>query len=184
MNIKRYRSDQPDFQGRLHDLLAFEGAQDASIDAVVADILAAVKSRGDAAVLDYTRRFDRLDAAAMSQLEISQARLQQALGGLPAEQRAALELAAQRVRVYHEKQKMESWSYREADGTLLGQQVTPLDRVGLYVPGGKAAYPSSVLMNALPAKVAGVGELIMVVPTPDGVVNELVLAAAAVCGVD
>jgi histidinol dehydrogenase len=165
-------------------LLAFEGAQDDKIDVVVADILKDVKTRGDTAVLDYTQRFDRLSADRMSDLELPQARLTEALGNLPANQREALKLAAERVRIYHEKQLMSSWSYTEADGTMLGQQVTALDRVGLYVPGGKAAYPSSVLMNAIPAKVAGVKELIMVVPTPGGEKNQLVLAAAAVCGVD
>ncbi|MFN3398411.1 MAG: histidinol dehydrogenase, partial [Sulfurimicrobium sp.] len=184
LNIKRYTSTQPDFQDRLHELLAFEGAQDESIDQVVAGILHDVKTRGDAAVLEYTGRFDKLQAASMVELEMSAARLKQAFDDLPAEQREALQQAAERVRVYHEKQLMHSWNYTEPDGTLLGQQVTALDRVGLYVPGGKAAYPSSVLMNAIPAKVAGVKELIMVVPTPGGVVNELVLAAAHVCGVD
>ncbi|MDP2783042.1 MAG: histidinol dehydrogenase, partial [Sulfurimicrobium sp.] len=184
MNIKRYSSIQPDFQDRLHELLAFEGAQDESIDQVVAGILHDVKTRGDAAVLEYTGRFDKLQAASMADLEMSAARLKQAFDDLPSEQREALQQAAERVRVYHEKQLMHSWSYTEPDGTLLGQQVTALDRVGLYVPGGKAAYPSSVLMNAIPAKVAGVNELIMVVPTPGGLVNELVLAAAHVCGVD
>jgi histidinol dehydrogenase len=184
LNIKRYSSTQPDFQDRLHELLAFEGAQDESIDQVVAGILHDVKTRGDAAVLEYTGRFDKLEAASMAELEMSAARLKQAFDDLPAEQREALQQAAERVRVYHEKQLMHSWNYTEADGTMLGQQVTALDRVGLYVPGGKAAYPSSVLMNAIPAKVAGVNELIMVVPTPGGLVNELVLAAAHVCGVD
>jgi histidinol dehydrogenase len=165
-------------------LLAFEGAQDDKVDVVVADILRDVRTRGDAAVLEYTQRFDRVSADQMHDLELPQARLTEALGNLPAEQREALKAAAERVRVYHEKQLMSSWSYTEADGTMLGQQVTALDRVGLYVPGGKAAYPSSVLMNAIPAKVAGVKELIMVVPTPGGERNPLVLAAAAVCGVD
>lgn len=184
LNIKRYSTSQSDFKARLTDLLAFEGAQDEAIDNVVAGILRDVKTRGDAAVLEYTKRFDKLDAVSATELELSQSRLKQALDDLPAEQRDALKKAAERVRVYHEKQLMQSWSHTEADGTMLGQQVTALDRVGLYVPGGKAAYPSSVLMNAIPAKVAGVKELIMVVPTPGGVVNELVLAAAAVCGVD
>ncbi len=184
LNIKRYSTSQADFEQQLESLLAFEGAQDDNIDNVVADILRDVKRRGDAAVLEYTKRFDKLDVAASTELELPTARLQAALDNLPADQKAALQLAADRVRSYHEKQLMQSWNYTEADGTLLGQQVTALDRVGLYVPGGKAAYPSSVLMNAIPAKVAGVKELIMVVPTPGGVVNELVLAAAAVCGVD
>ncbi|PPD18363.1 MAG: histidinol dehydrogenase, partial [Methylotenera sp.] len=164
--------------------LAFETAQDDSVDVVVANILKDVKSRGDAAVLEYTNRFDKTSASHLSDLEISQAELQAALNSLPIEQRQALQAAADRVKSYHEKQIMQSWSYTEADGTLLGQQVTALDRVGLYVPGGKAAYPSSVLMNAIPAKVAGVAELIMVVPTPNGEKNALVLAAAAISGVD
>jgi histidinol dehydrogenase len=184
LKIRRYNTTDANFQASLHQLLAFEGAQDDKVDAVVADILKDVKTRGDAAVLDYTQRFDRLSADRMSDLELPQARLTEALGNLPADQRDSLKQAAERVRVYHEKQLMSSWSYTEADGTMLGQQVTALDRVGLYVPGGKAAYPSSVLMNAIPAKVAGVQELIMVVPTPGGEKNPLVLAAAAVCGVD
>ena len=184
LKIRRYNSTDATFEASLHQLLAFEGAQDDSIDRVVADILADVKRRGDAAVLEYTQRFDRVSADKMSDLELPQARLTEALGSLPNEQREALKRSAERVRSYHEKQLMSSWSYTEADGTMLGQQVTALDRVGLYVPGGKAAYPSSVLMNAIPAKVAGVKELIMVVPTPGGEKNPLVLAAAAVCGVD
>ncbi|PKO90951.1 MAG: histidinol dehydrogenase [Betaproteobacteria bacterium HGW-Betaproteobacteria-1] len=184
MKIRRYSTTDQDFEQALKALLAFDTAQDDSVDAVVADILRDVKQRGDHAVLEYTRKFDRLDVADMNALELSQAELQQALDSLPAEQRQALQEAADRVRIYHEKQLMSSWSYTEEDGTLLGQQVTSLDRVGLYVPGGKAAYPSSVLMNAIPAKVAGVEELIMVVPTPAGEKNQLVLAAAAICGVD
>lgn len=184
MNIRRFSSNDASFDQDLKALLAFETAQDDQIDTVVADILRNVKTRGDAAVLEYTQRFDRLQADSMATLEIGQAELQAALESLPAEQRDALQQAAQRVRDYHQKQLMTSWTYTEADGTLLGQQVTALDRVGLYVPGGKAAYPSSVLMNAIPAKVAGVAELIMVVPTPGGEKNPLVLAAAAVCGVD
>ncbi len=184
LKIRRFSTTDADFQVKLDQLLAFEGAQDAAVEATVAEILDKVKRRGDEAVLEYTRKFDRLDAASMAALEMPKARLQQALDGLAPDARGALAAAADRVRVYHEKQLIQSWSYTEADGTVLGQQVTALDRVGLYVPGGKAAYPSSVLMNAIPAKVAGVSELIMVVPTPGGVVNELVLAAAAVCGVD
>jgi histidinol dehydrogenase len=184
MNIRRFSTRDASFDADLKALLAFETAQDDQIDLVVADILRNVKQRGDAAVLEYTKRFDHLDVAGLSSLEISQVELHAALEALPAAQREALQQAAERVRLYHEKQLMSSWSYTEDDGTLLGQQVTPLDRVGLYVPGGKAAYPSSVLMNAIPAKVAGVEELIMVVPTPNGERNQLVLAAAAVCGVD
>lgn len=184
MDIRRFSSTDSDFDNKLKALLAFETAQDDSIDQVVADILRDVKKRGDSAVLEYTNRFDKTNAANLPALEIPHAELQQALENLPAEQRAALEHAADRVRKYHQKQVMTSWTYTEDDGTLLGQQITALDRVGLYVPGGKAAYPSSVLMNAIPAKVAGVKELIMVVPTPNGERNALVLAAAAVCGVD
>lgn len=184
MNIRKLSTKDAGFDADLKALLAFETAQDDSIDVVVANILKDVKARGDEAVLEYTNRFDKTSAKTLSELEISQAELTVALNGLPAAQREALQSAAARVRSYHEKQLMQSWNYTEADGTLLGQQVTSLDRVGLYVPGGKAAYPSSVLMNAIPAKVAGVQELIMVVPTPNGEKNALVLAAAAVCGVD
>ena len=170
------------FAARLH----WSADTDAAIEQRVADILADVQQRGDAAVLDYTQRFDGLQATDMKALEITQAELQAALDSLPGVQREALQAAAARVRKYHEAQKKasgESWSYRDEDGTLLGQKVTPLDRVGIYVPGGKAAYPSSVLMNAIPAHVAGVQEIIMVVPTPQGVRNPLVLAAACVAGV-
>jgi len=170
------------FAARLH----WSADTDAAIEQRVADILADVQQRGDAAVLEYTQRFDGLQAADVKALEITQAELQAALDSLPAVQREALQAAAARVRKYHEAQKKasgESWSYRDEDGTLLGQKVTPLDRVGIYVPGGKAAYPSSVLMNAIPAHVAGVQEIIMVVPTPQGVRNPLVLAAACVAGV-
>ena len=184
MEIRRLSTAEADFNSNLKALLAFETAQDDGIDLVVANILKDVKTRGDAAVLEYTNRFDKTNAKNIAELEISKTELQAALSSLPTNQREALQAAADRVRNYHEKQVMQSWSYTEADGTLLGQQVTPLDRVGLYVPGGKAAYPSSVLMNAIPAKVAGVGELIMVVPTPNGEKNALVLAAAAISGVD
>ena len=182
--IKRWSSQDADFKTRLDALLAFESAQDESVDRTVASILADVKTRGDAAVVEYTNRFDRLNVRSLPELELSRGDLQQALDGLSAEQRAALETAASRVRSYHERQVTPSWQYEEADKTLLGQKITPLDRVGLYVPGGKASYPSSVLMNAIPAKVAGVKELIMVVPTPGGERNPLVLAAAALAGVD
>jgi histidinol dehydrogenase len=181
---RRLSSTQPDFESRLAELLAFESAQDTRVDAAVAGILADVKRRGDAAVLDYTRRFDHLEAASVRALEVSPERLQGALERLPAARRDALEHAAERIRAFHHRQLQDSWSYREADGTELGQRITPLDRVGLYVPGGRAAYPSSVLMNGIPAKVAGVGEVLMVVPTPGGEQSELVLAAAALCGVD
>ncbi len=184
MNITRLSTKQSDFDAQLNMLLAFEETADEKLEATVAGILADVRKRGDAAVLEYTRKFDRLPLANAAAMELSRDELRIAFDGLPAEQRSALEAAARRVTDYHQKQVQASWSYTDADGTLLGQQVTPLDRVGLYVPGGKAAYPSSVLMNALPAKVAGVAELIMVVPTPDGVKNQLVLAAAYLSGVD
>ena len=184
IKVRRFSSLDADFDAKLKALLAFETAQDDSIDEVVANILKDVKKRGDAAVIEYTNRFDRMSAGSLPELEIGQAELKAALNGLPDAQRAALQAAADRVRSYHEKQLMTSWQYTEDDGTILGQQVISLDRVGLYVPGGKAAYPSSVLMNAIPAKVAGVQELIMVVPTPDGEKNQLVLAAAAIAGVD
>lgn len=184
MNIRRLSTLNASFEQDLKALLAFETAQDDSIDSVVANILKDVKTRGDAAVLEYTNRFDKTNAASLAELELSKAELIAALESLPTAQRDALQAAADRVRSYHEKQVMQSWTYTEADGTLLGQKITALDRVGLYVPGGKAAYPSSVLMNAIPAKVAGVQELIMVVPTPNGEKNALVLAAAAISGVD
>ena len=187
-SIARLDSSQADFSDQLRSLLAFEASEDEAIDRAVAQILFDVKKRGDAAVLEATNRFDRLSANSVAALEISQAEMQAALASLTPARRSALETAAQRVRAYHERQKTEcgsaGFSYTEADGTILGQKVTPLDRVGIYVPGGKAAYPSSVLMNAIPAKVAGVQEVIMVVPTPDGVKNPLVLAAAAIAGVD
>ena len=171
-----------DFKARLH----WSADTDAAIEQRVVDILADVQTRGDAAVLDYTARFDRLEVADMGALELTQAELKAAFEAIPVAQREALEAAARRVRSYHEAQKKangEGWSYRDEYGSLLGQKVTPLDRVGIYVPGGKAAYPSSVLMNAIPAHVAGVGEIIMVVPTPGGEKNALVLAAAYVAGV-
>ena len=184
MNITRLSSRQPDFEARLGKLLAFEETADEKLEATVAAILADVKKRGDEAVLEYTRKFDRLPLVDAAAMELPKAELKAAFDGLPADQKNALEQAAGRVTDYHKKQVQVSWNYLDEDGTMLGQQVTPLDRVGLYVPGGKAAYPSSVLMNALPAKVAGVAELIMVVPTPDGVKNQLVLAAAYLAGVD
>ncbi|HEY5290763.1 MAG TPA: histidinol dehydrogenase, partial [Burkholderiales bacterium] len=182
--IARLSTRDADFDARLARLTAFDAAQDETVDRTVAEILAAVKSRGDAAVLEYTARFDGVTAGTLAELELPRELLARARDGLPAVQREALEAAALRVRRYHEKQLAQSWQFTEADGTVLGQKVTPLDRVGLYVPGGKAAYPSSVLMNALPAKVAGVAELIMVVPTPRSEKNELVMAAAAIAGVD
>jgi histidinol dehydrogenase len=173
-----------DFYQKLDKLLAWEAGIDGDIAKIVADILADVKKRGDAAVIEYTNKFDRMSLTAASEYELDKTQLQQALASIDSGKREALETAALRIRQYAEHQKLESWSYTEADGTVLGQSVNAMDRVGLYVPGGKAAYPSSVLMNAIPAKVAGVPELIMVVPTPDGETNELVLAAAAVAGVD
>ncbi|HBP30685.1 MAG TPA: histidinol dehydrogenase [Advenella kashmirensis] len=182
--INRLDSRADGFAGKLRRLLAFEASEDAHIEQAVAGILQDVRQRGDAAVLQYTAKFDRLPVNAMADLDISPSECQAALDALEPARRQALEQAAQRVRMYHDRQKAESWQYQEEDGTVLGQKITPMDRVGLYVPGGKAAYPSSVLMNAIPAKVAGVGEIIMVTPTPDGVRNPLVLAAAAVAGVD
>lgn len=184
MNIKRLSSRDASFIAELDSLLAFEATADEQLEATVAGILADVRRRGDDAVLEYTRKFDRLPLVDAAAMELPLSELNAAFEGLPPAQREALEQAAQRVTAYHEKQLQTSWTYTDADGTILGQQVTALDRVGLYVPGGKAAYPSSVLMNALPAKVAGVEELVMVVPTPDGVKNPLVLAAAHLCAVD
>ena len=182
--IRQLDSLDAGFLDTLGRLLAFESATDTRIEDAVSEILAGVKAGGDAAIIEYTRRFDQLDVAAMSELELPRNELEAALEGLPDDQRTALQEAATRVRSYHQRQPLESWRYTEADGTMLGQKVTPLDRVGLYVPGGLASYPSSVLMNAIPAKVAGVAELIMVVPTPRGEKNPLVLAAAAITGVD
>ncbi len=182
----RLSTGQADFQAQFDARLHWSADTDAAIESRVAQILADVQAQGDATVLDCTRRFDGLDAPHMAALTLSQAELKAAFEGLPEVQRQALASAASRVRTYHEAQKRasgESWQYRDEDGTLLGQKVTPLDRVGIYVPGGKAAYPSSVLMNAIPAQVAGVGEIVMVVPTPRGERNALVLAAAYVAGV-
>ncbi|SHH69050.1 histidinol dehydrogenase [Pollutimonas bauzanensis] len=182
--ITRLTTQSDSFERTLRALLAFDASQDESIERATADILRDVQARGDEAVLDYTRRFDRVAAPGIAALEIERGEWLAALIALPGEQRRALETAAERVRVYHDHQRAQTWTYTEADGTVLGQKITPLDRVGLYVPGGKAAYPSSVLMNAVPAKVAGVEEVIMVTPTPDGVRNPMVLAAAAIGGVD
>ena len=188
IKVKRLNSKDAQFKDTLLSSLSLPMADDEAIDAVVVKILAEVKARGDEAVLTLTKQFDHLNVASVVELEISRKELEQAYQGLSVEQKNALDIAAQRVRAYHEKQKIEagchSWEYKEADGTRLGQKVTALDRVGIYVPGGKAAYPSSVLMNAIPAKVAGVAEVIMVVPTPDGMRNPLVLAAAYLSGVD
>jgi len=182
--IRTLSTSDAGFDRQLEQLLAWEAVSDSGVQEVVANIIADVRARGDAALMEYTSRFDGWEMESVAAMEINHARLEQAWNGLPEEKRAALQHAAERIRSYAERQKMDSWNYTEADGTMLGQQVTPLDRVGLYVPGGKAAYPSSVLMNAIPAKVAGVPELIMVVPTPGGILNELVLAAAHVSGVD
>ncbi|WP_197432955.1 histidinol dehydrogenase [Janthinobacterium sp. B9-8] len=181
--LRRLDSRSADFQSQLAALLAFETSQDPDVDTRVAAILDDVKARGDAAVVEYTQRFDGVAAQTMAELELTQAELKAAFERLPDVQREALVAAAERVRKYHEHQKMASWQYTDEDGTVLGQQVTALDRVGIYVPGGKASYPSSVLMNAIPAHVAGVAEIIMVVPTPRGERNDLVLAAAYVAGV-
>lgn len=182
--IRRLNSGDTSFWPQLKELLAWEAVSDDAVFTSVNNILKAVRSRGDAAVMEFTAEFDGLKVGSMAELEMPHSRLQGAYDNLDGEQRHALDAAAARIRSYAEHQKMESWEYTEADGTVLGQQITPLDRAGLYVPGGKAAYPSSVLMNAIPAHVAGVEDLIMVVPTPKGVVNDLVLAAAYVAGVN
>ena len=182
--INRLDSKDQGFAEQLAQLLAFDETQDSQIEFAVSEILADVRQRGDAAVVEYSRKFDGVRAQSMAELEVSQEQCQAALAALPAEQREALIKAAERIRAYHERQQTKGWSYEEDDGTVLGVKITPMDRVGLYVPGGKAAYPSSVLMNAVPAKVAGVQEVVMVTPTPGGEHNSLVLAAAAVAGVD
>ena len=180
---RRLDSSAPEFDRELAALTAFEQGQDPAVDATVAAIIADVRARGDAAVLEYTARFDRVTGNSVAALEITAEEMRRAFAGLPPEQAQALKTAASRIRSYHERQKLSSWTYRESDGSEFGQQVTPLDRVGVYVPGGRAAYPSSLLMNVIPAHVAGVPEIIMTVPTPDGVRNPLVLAAAHVAGV-
>lgn len=182
--INRLNSRDQGFDEQLTQLLAYDEAQDSQIESAVSEILANVRERGDAAVVEYSRKFDGVSAEHMAELEVSKEACEAALAALPAEQRDALTQAAKRIRAYHERQKSTGWTYEEEDGTVLGVKVTPMDRVGLYVPGGKAAYPSSVLMNAIPAKVAGVGEVVMVTPTPGGEQNPIVLAAAAVAGVD
>ncbi|PTU76278.1 histidinol dehydrogenase [Pseudomonas mangrovi] len=182
--IRRLNAADPDFARHLDHLLSWESVSDDSVNQRVLEIIQAVRERGDAALVELTQRFDGLAVASMAELILPRERLELALTRISAEQREALEKAAERVRSYHEKQKQDSWQYTEADGSVLGQKVTPLDRAGLYVPGGKASYPSSVLMNAIPAKVAGVREVVMVVPTPRGEINELVLAAACIAGVD
>ena len=182
--IRRLSTEDANFAEQFRALLAYEEQRDPHVEGAVADIIHAVRKRGDEALLEFTEKFDRVKANSAAELEIGQAELKQAFDTLDSAQREALKVAAQRVRAFHERQVAESWEFTEADGTRLGQRVTPLDRAGLYVPGGKAAYPSSVLMNAVPAKVAGVKEVIMVVPTPSGVKNQMVLAAAHLAGVD
>lgn len=184
LDIRRLDAAAADFGQRLDALLAWESVSDDAVQAAVDGILRDVRARGDDAVVECTRRFDRREVADAAALELPRSRFEQSLRNISAETRAALTEAAARIRVFHERQKQDSWTYREADGTVLGQRVTPLDRVGLYVPGGKAAYPSTVLMTAIPAKIAGVGEIVMVTPTPGGELNELVLAAALLAGVD
>ncbi|MBA4246636.1 MAG: histidinol dehydrogenase [Pseudomonas sp.] len=182
--VRRLNAADQDFARHLDHLLSWESVSDDGVNQRVLEIIQAVRERGDAALVEYTQRFDGLEVASMADLILPRERLELALERISPAQRQALEVAAERVRNYHEKQKQDSWRYSEADGTVLGQKVTPLDRAGLYVPGGKASYPSSVLMNAIPAKVAGVPEVVMVVPTPRGEINEIVLAAAAIAGVD
>lgn len=184
MNIRRLVTSSPDFDAQLEQLLAWESVADPQVIGRVEAILQAVRSRGDAALVELTNRFDRRRVTGIDALKIAPAALQQALAAIPSAQKEALEIAAQRVRSYHEHQRQQSWQFTEADGTVLGQKITPMDRVGLYVPGGKASYPSSVLMNAIPAKVAGVPQVVMVVPAPDDELNPMVLAAAAIAGVD
>ena len=184
LKIRKLNAKDVGFQAELENLLAWEGVSNDSVNTVVKEVIKNVRKQGDAALLDYTAKFDNLKLAKGSELEISSEDLKKTFETIPDDQREALILAADRVRSYHMRQVSESWSYTEDDGTMLGQKITPLDRVGLYVPGGKAAYPSSVIMNAIPAKVAGVEELIMVVPTPNGEVNDMVLAAAHICEVD
>ncbi|WP_348670170.1 histidinol dehydrogenase, partial [uncultured Candidatus Thioglobus sp.] len=182
--ITKLSSKQSDFKDNLSKLLAWESVSNANVAKTVDDIIANIRSHGDKALVDYTNQFDRMNAHDMSELTIKLSALKEAFDTLGDKEKTALKTAADRVHSYHQKQKQETWTYTEDDGTMLGQKITPLDRVGLYVPGGKAAYPSSVLMNAIPAKVAGVEELIMVVPTPDSITNQLVLAAAYISGVD
>ena len=182
--INKFSSQDRDFDSQLNALVAWESSSNEEINRSVEKIIDAVKQNGDASVLDYTNQFDSLKAHSISDLIISQERLKESFDNLESEQKNALSIAAERIKSYHLNQIQESWTYKEEDGSVLGQKITPLQRAGLYVPGGKAAYPSSVLMNSIPAKVAGVEELIMVVPTPNGVINELVLAAAYVAEVD
>lgn len=182
--VARLSTRDANFAQRLDTLLDWDGVSDHTVQQRVDDILTQVKQRGDVAVVEATNRFDRLSVGSMRELKLTPEQLKRSFDSLPAAQREALSAAAERIRSYHERQKPESWQYTEADGTVLGQMVSPIDRAGIYVPGGKAAYPSSVLMNAIPAHVAGVNEIVMVVPTPDGVLNDMVLAAAHLAGVD
>lgn len=184
MSIRRLSTSESTFSSELDQLLAWESVSDPHVAKTVEDIIHNIRSQGDAALVELTNRFDRRNATSMQELIISSAELDKALASISSEQKSALEAAAERVKLYHEKQQQGSWQFTEADGTVLGQKVTPMDRVGLYVPGGKASYPSSVLMNAIPAKVAGVPEVVMVVPAPDDHLNPMVLAAAAIAGVD
>ena len=184
LNIREFSSSSDGFRSELESLLAWDSVSDAGVQKAVTDIVEQVRLKGDEAVIEFTNRFDRRQVVSSAELEISREELALAKSRVSAELVASLEAAAKRVHDYHERQKQPSWQYQEDNGTVLGQKVTPLDRVGVYVPGGKAAYPSSVLMNVMPAKVAGVGEIIMVVPTPDGLVNDIVLAAAYIAGVD
>jgi histidinol dehydrogenase len=184
LEIPRLDANEAGFSSKLAELLAWESVSDKSVNDVVTSILNDVKVRGDLAVIEYTNKFDNMQVTDMSQLQLNHQQLQQALARISTQEREALEKAAQRVERFHQRQADKSWQYTDDDGTVLGQKVTPIDKVGIYVPGGKASYPSSVLMNAIPAKVAGVTEIIMVVPTPNGEVNDLVLAAAAISGVD
>ena len=182
--INKFSSQDRDFESKLNSLIAWESASNEEVGRSVEKIIADVKQNGDASVLDYTNKFDSLKVESISELIVSKERLKESFDNLAIEQKNALLIAAERIKSYHQNQVQESWSYLEDDGSMLGQKITPLERAGLYVPGGKAAYPSSVLMNSIPAKVAGVEDLIMVVPTPNGVINELVLAAAHVAKVD
>ena len=182
--INKLDSSQPDFQSQLQSLLSWEGVSDKSVESLVNEIITNIRNNGDSALLDYSVKFDNISVSAIDELVIDLNETKSAFEGLPEKEKDALQVAAERVRDYHKKQQQDTWTYEDEDGTILGQKVTPINRVGLYVPGGKAAYPSSVLMNAIPAKVAGVNELIMVVPTPSGVTNQLVLAAAYISGVD
>ena len=182
--MQRLASSQPDFDAALARLTDWQEELDQAVNSAVAEIIAEVRRRGDAALLEYTARFDGLRAGSMAQLEVAAADTRAALEAIDPAQREALEFAAQRVRSYHEHQVQQSWQYRDQGGNLLGQKITPMQRAGIYVPGGKAVYPSSVLMNALPARVAGVDEIVMTVPAPGGEINPLVLAAARIAGVD